>query len=200
VGTRAKANINVWFLALFSAVLSGVLIGLSIFPGPLEMMPTVLVYSLGGTFVVLSGIGAILRIVRSLGEALPRRRTSAFVVLLCVIVTPILLATHVPRRIVFQQYESRFEAMLDDAPPAGDQSVTPLNEDLAIYWVDQWGTDRRGGTYFRTLSTGQRGGTERESFGFAHKPNREGSPFGNTDYTLQHLTGDWYSFSASDGR
>ena len=35
------------------------------------------------------------------------------------------------------------------------------------------------------------------SFGFVHKPNPDGSPFGDSGYELQHLTGDWYSFVAA---
>jgi hypothetical protein len=187
-----------WFLALFTTVFSGILLGLSVFPGPLELLPATLANVLGASFVLLAGVAALQHLGRTPTEERRRHRISALVVLVSLVATPILLATNQPRRLMFQHYESQFESLLTDAPPAGDRSVTPLNADLALFWIDHWGTDRRGGTYFRTLVSGERGGSVRQSFGFAHKPNPEGCPFGNGHYELQHMTGDWYSFSASD--
>jgi len=120
---------------------------------------------------------------------------TALVVIVATILTPLLLATHSPRRVVFANYRPQFEALLADAPPASGQAVANLNADMSLFWVDQWGTDARGGTYFRTLTGAA---PDRRSFGFAHRPNAEGSPFGDAGYELQHLTGDWYSFAASD--
>ena len=114
--------------------------------------------------------------------------------LIALIITPMLLVTYSPRSLVFRQFQSKFEALLDRAPPAGNYAVTPLNADVEPFWIDQWGTDHRGGIFFRT----QYG--LNDSFGFAYRPNTEGSPFGDARYELHHLTGDWYSFAASDER
>lgn len=64
--------------------------------------------------------------------------------------------------------------------------------------MDRYGTDGRGGVYFRT-ATGPDGiGPDRLSFGFAFRPNAEGSLFGDARYELGHLFGEWYWFAVSD--
>jgi hypothetical protein len=180
----------VWFLALVSLVLSGVLLGLSVFPGVLEQVPSPFGGVLGGGLALVAAALAVRHLIRS-----GRPRRQAAVVLVCAVVTPILLVTNVPRRVVFLQYRAEFEKLLEQAPPPGSRAVVGLNADLRIYWVDQWGTDARGGTYFRTMAGSGPGGA---SFGFAHRPNPDGSPFGDNGYRLQHLTGDWYSFAAAE--
>jgi hypothetical protein len=182
----------VWFLALASLVLSGVLLGLSVFPGVLEQVPSPLGWVIGGGLALAATALAVRHLFRA---GMPRRRTSATVTLVLSVLTPVLLLTSVPRRVVFGQYRGEFEQLLDQAPPPGSRAVVGLNADLRIYWVDQWGTDTRGGTYLRTMAGS---GPSRGSFGFVHRPNPDGSPFGDRDYRLQHLTGDWYSFAASE--
>jgi hypothetical protein len=179
-----------WFLALVSCVLSGVLLGLSAFPGVLEQVP--FGPAVGGGLALVAAAVAVRHLLRS---GRPRRRASAAVVLVCAAVTPYLLLTDVPRRALFGRYRGEFEKLLATAPPPGDQAVVGLNADFDLYWVDQWGTDARGGTYFRTLVGGGPGGA---SFGFAYRPNPNGSPFGDADYKVRHLTGDWYSFQAAE--
>jgi hypothetical protein len=178
-----------WFLALVSIVLSGVLLALSAFPGVLEQIPTSVARALGGGAVVVAGVLALRQVVRS------DRRRWAVVVLVVAVLTPTLLLTHVPRRILFAVYQPEYEALLPKAPPAGDHAVVALNADLTVFWVDQWGTDARGGTYFRTLTAS---GPDGRSFGFAHRPNPTGSPFGDVGYRMHHLVGDWYTFEAAD--
>ena len=117
----------------------------------------------------------------------------AVVVLLALSLSAILLATHAPRRFVFLCYQRDFDNLLPQAPMAGDRAVVQLHANLDLFWVDQWGTDNRGGTYFRTMTSGG------NSYGFAHQPNQKGSPFGDENYRLHHMTDDWYSFAASDG-
>jgi hypothetical protein len=190
----------VWFLALFSFVLSVVLVGLSVFPGVLEQVPSDLRAIGGGAYGLLAfGLGSW-RLLGPNRTGRPRRRGSALVVLLCVVVTPLLLLTHTPRRILFGQHRGEFEKLLEQAPQPGNRAVVPLNADLSVYWIDHWGTDARGGTYFRTVSGRADGRPDRRSFGFAYRPNPDGSPFGDARYELAHLTGDWYSFSAADDR
>jgi hypothetical protein len=190
----------VWFLALFSVAGSFVLIGLSVFPGVLEQIPTTVTRVVGGAFGLFATGAASWHLVRPLAPGRRRQRTSALVVLVCLAATPALLLTSTPRWLAFRQHQQQFEALLPQAPPAGNRAVAPLNADLNVYWIDHWGTDARGGTYFRTLSGRVDGKADRRSFGFAHRPNPDGSPFGNERYELHHLTGDWYSFSAVDER
>jgi hypothetical protein len=41
-------------------------------------------------------------------------------------------------------------------------------------------------------------GPDTMSYGFAFKPNPEGTPFGRSGYSYSHVVGDWYVFSASN--
>jgi hypothetical protein len=188
----------VWFLALFTIVLSGFVLGLSVFPGFPQLLPRDWVYGVGGGLIFLLLVACVRHVMRPASPERPRRRVSTLLVLLAIVVTPALLLMNVPRRLMFERYQSRFEELRSHAPPPDYHSPSPLNADFELFWVDQWGTDRRGGVYFRTLATGERGGQEHRSFGYAYQPNREGSPFGDGGYELQHLTGDWYSFAATD--
>jgi hypothetical protein len=192
--------IGVWFLALFSIVVSGVLLALSVVPGVLEQVPTNVTLFLGGAFGVFASGTATWHLFGPARPGKPRRRGIAVVILLSLAITPLLLLTAVPRRLMFRQHQGEFEALLTQAPPAGKWAAVGLNADLNIFWIDQWGTDSRGGTYFRTVSGRDNGRAERRSFGFAFQPNDQGSPFGNERYELQHLSGDWYSFAATDER
>jgi hypothetical protein len=184
-----------WFLALLSVVGTGVLFGLSIFPGLLEQVPDRPAFILCVIFAVAAGGFALLRLMRPVRPDQPRRRASAIVVLVALVLASSFLTARVPRRAVFRAKQSEFEALLVTAPLAGNRAAVGLNAEIMPYWIDQWGTDVRGGTYFRTLvGIGPEGG----SFGFAFQPNMEGTPFGDAGYRLQHLTGDWYSFAASE--
>jgi len=184
-----------WFLALFSTVASGVLCALSVCPGMLEQIPERPALIVGLAVALLTSVLAVRHFWRPTDAQTPWRRTIALVCLANAIVTPVLLTTHWLRRLAFEKHLPQFEALLAKAPPAGERAPVNLNADLNIYWVDQWGTDARGGTYFRTLTAP---GADPRSFGFVYRPNAEGSPFGDARYELQHLTGDWYSFAASD--
>ncbi len=116
-------------------------------------------------------------------------------VLVCT--TLVMLRYYIPRRVAFMAHERAFERMLPSAPPAGS-GATPLERRLGIYHVDEWATDERGGVYFRT-GTGIDGiGPDTMSYGFAHQPNRTGSPFGASEYEVRRLFGNWYWFRASN--
>lgn len=183
-----------WFLALFSVVFSGVLLALSAFPGVLEQFPARAALVAAGVVGLLASGAVSWHLFGPARPGRPRQRRSALVVLLTLAATPALLLTDTPRRILFRRHQAEFEALLPQAPPPGDREVVPLNADMEVLWVDQWGTDRRGGTYFRTLAA-DRGA---QSFGFAHRPNDRGSPFGDARYEVRHLSGDWYSFAAAE--
>jgi hypothetical protein len=190
----------VWFLALFTVVFSGGVLALSAVPGVLEQVPNTVRLVVGGPLLLFASGIASWHFFGPPRPGRPRRRGHALIILLCIAVTTLLLLTSVPRRLLFRQHQAEFEALLPQAPPPGNHAVIGLNADLNIFWIDQWGTDARGGTYFRTVSGRDQGRAERRSFGFAYQPNEQGSPFGDAGYELQHLTGDWYSFSATDVR
>ncbi|HEX3149970.1 MAG TPA: hypothetical protein VHR66_17970 [Gemmataceae bacterium] len=189
-----------WFLAIFTFVLSVVVLGLSIFPGPLEMAPPTASRIAGGAYMVFAATAIIRHVHRSRQTEKSIQRGSVAAMLLLLASTPTLLWFDVPRRLVFCYHASEFESLLSDAPLPANRAIVPLNANLSVYWVDQWGTDSRGGTYLRTMSGRADGKADRRSFGFVHKPNAVGSPFGDDRYELRHLTGDWYSFSATDDR
>ena len=184
-----------WFLALISTVLCGALLALIAWPGMLEQIPSRLALIVGISAAAITAVFALWRFLRPARPNSPQPRTSTIVVLFCAIATPILLMTHNTQRVAFSRHQLQFEALLANAPPPGDRSIANLNADLGLFWIDVWGTDARGGTYFRTMVGAP---PERRSFGFAYRPNTVGSPFGDLEYELQHLTGDWYSFAASD--
>jgi hypothetical protein len=190
----------VWFLALFTFVLSGGILALSAVPGVLEQVPNTVRLVVGGPLVLFASGLASWHLLGPPRPGRPRRRGHALIVLLCIAGTTLLLLNSVPRRLLFRQHRQEFEALLPMAPPPGNHQVIGLNADLSIFWIDQWGTDARGGTYFRTVSGRDQGRAEKRSFGFAYQPNEQGSPFGDAGYELQHLTGDWFSFAATDER
>jgi hypothetical protein len=111
--------------------------------------------------------------------------------------TMALLWFHVPQRLVFALCCSELRGLVDATPVDAIRSKE-LGRQIGPYWVDRYGTDRRGGVYFRT-HTGPDGiGPDQMSYGFAFQPNDQGTPFGNAGYRCRHLFGDWYVFAASD--
>jgi hypothetical protein len=103
----------------------------------------------------------------------------------------------VPRRVACLISRPAFERWVATAP-ANRYGGEPWGHRLGVYYVDRYAADPRGGVYFRT-HTGPDGiGPDTMSYGFASRPNREGTPFGNAGYRLSHMVGDWYCFSASN--
>ena len=112
-----------------------------------------------------------------------------------------------PRRLAFAAGRSSFEAValgqgaperLPNPPADARFSSVPLPEGaLGIYRVLDSLRDARGGVYFRT-STSSDMMIDTMSWGFAWRPNQEGSPYGRARYRLRPLGGAWYSFRASD--
>lgn len=109
--------------------------------------------------------------------------------------TYVLLKFYVPRRIAFIASRSSFERMVAQSPPS-QFSTTPRR--FGVYRVDEIAADPRGGVYFRTHAGADGIGPDTMSYGFVHKPNSQGSPFGAAWYKVHHITGDWYWFKASD--
>jgi hypothetical protein len=102
-----------------------------------------------------------------------------------------------PRRLAFLYARPAFEALVAKAPPAFSGGGR-VERRLGVYHIDRLAADPRGGVYFRTRSGPDGLYTNTMSYGFSHRPNRAGSPFGDGKYTLSHITGDWYAFQASD--
>lgn len=106
-----------------------------------------------------------------------------------------LVASRWPARLGFHLHRAAFDQArlsldLDAAPRLVDRPV-------GMYYIRYAAADPRGGTYFQTRSMGTLG-PDSVSFGFAHRPNREGSPFGQAGYRLNSMGGDWYLFMASN--
>jgi hypothetical protein len=108
-----------------------------------------------------------------------------------------LLGWGVPRRLAFLHARPGFEALVAAAPPAYS-AVGSLDRPLGVYRVDRFAADPRGGVYFRTRSGPDGLYAGLMSYGFAHRPNPAGSPFGDDKYALAHVVGDWYAFQASE--
>jgi hypothetical protein len=103
----------------------------------------------------------------------------------------------VPRRVAFLHARPAFQASLAAAPPA-HAGGTSFGRRLGVFYVDRFAADLRGGFYFRTRSSPDGFYKYRMTYGFCHRPNPEGSPFGDGKYALAHVVGDWYAFQASE--
>jgi hypothetical protein len=114
-----------------------------------------------------------------------------------VVLTYGLLKFYVPRRIAFRAVRGGFEQYVPSAVVSGRRGA-PLDRRIGIYHVDQYAADPRGGVYFRTGSAADGLGPDTMSYGFAYRPNGEGTPFGRAAYLVRPLGGEWYWFQASD--
>jgi hypothetical protein len=131
-----------------------------------------------------------------LGPPPGRRRRRATAVLVLALNVG-LLWSDAPRRLAFLHARPAFEAAVAAAPRAYSPGQR-LDRRLGLYHVDRFATDPRGGTYFQTHRGPDGLLMNRVTYGFSHRPNRAGSPFGDEKYALSHLVGDWYAFQASE--
>jgi hypothetical protein len=145
--------------------------------------------------VALVGAIVLARKGRLRGVRVPWMRVAVVFVLL--IGTYVLLKFYVPRRIAFAASRAAFEQMVPPATPS-DFGGTALNRRLGIYPVDEYAADPRGGVYFRVHKGRDGIGPDVMSYGFAYKPNRQGTPFGAAHYRVFRLGDDWCWFRASD--
>jgi hypothetical protein len=184
-----------WFLALASTCLSAILIVLSCVPGFLERYPIrqIIFYPVFG-FAVFVAIFAVWNLAAPAATANKKRvRFWSLVVMANLFLTPTIIQTYAAQSIAFHYYGEDFAQLLPKAPMALGGTV-PLNVGFGPYEIDRWGTDPRGGVYFRIV----RSEVGDRSFGFVHQPNPEGTPFGDENYLLHDLGKGWYSFEAGE--
>ena len=108
-----------------------------------------------------------------------------------------LLWFHVPQRVAFAICSTELKTFAERVP-ADRLFEKSVDIQAGSYQIDVYAGDARGGVYFRTRTGPDGIGPDTMSYGFAFRPNREGTPFGNAHYQLHHLFGDWYTFGASD--
>ncbi len=106
-----------WFTGLFTFVLSVVLLALSVFPGMQEQIPPRTAVIVGAIYAFFAIAVVLWHVVAARRASRRPQRLSVSITLLSLIITPILLVTYTPRTLVFRQYQSKFEALLDQAPP-----------------------------------------------------------------------------------
>ena len=135
--------------------------------------------------------------VPSIGKEPISRRQGIISAPAIVVLSLALILVGIPRRVAFLLSRPAFQRYVSMAPACEYRGVV-LGRLLGFYYIDRYGTDPRGGAYFRT-HTGPDGiGPDQMSYGFAFRPNREGTPFGNAHYRCTRMVGDWYVFSASN--
>ena len=126
----------------------------------------------------------------------PRRRW--FIVSIAILtLNSILILNGMPRRVAFVVSQPAFQRHVAKAPVSEHGGVA-LGRMLGVYYVDRYATDPRGGVYFRTHAGADGIGPDTMTYGFAFRPNSEGTPYGRAGYHYSHIIGDWYVFSASN--
>jgi hypothetical protein len=194
-----------------------VLLGLSVYPGVLvDLLFLVVLFSpLWLSVVIIGGVTFLTVQVRNFGkksvspdldligddiggskEVLYPRR---WIILSPAIValSLVLILTGIPKRVAFILSRPAFQRHIARAPVSEDQGE-PLGRMLGVYYVDRYAADPRGGVYLRTHAGPDGIGPDTISYGFAFRPNREGTPFGRARYHRSHMVGDWYLFWASN--
>lgn len=142
----------------------------------------------------LAGVVALVLRGKLRGVRIPWMKAAVVIALL--LATYALLKFYIPRRIAFAASRSSFEQLIPRAETS--KYGVPLNRRVGIYKVDEYAADPRGGLYFRVYSGSDGLGPDRMSYGFAHRPNPQGTPFGAARYRVFGLGNDWYWFRASD--
>jgi hypothetical protein len=173
-------------LAIWPGLLGDVVFG---FPFLLLSLP-----ALGIWFLVLVGLGLL----DLVGGWKPnnRRRWGLWSAAIMFVMLA-LLWLNVPQRVAFALSFSKLQPLANRGPTErffekhGEIQAGP-------YRIDVYARDERGGVFFRTRTGPDGIGPDTVSYGFAFRPNREGTPFGNAHYQRRHLFREWYAFSASD--
>ncbi len=188
------------FIIALKALACVIALAISVYPGVLNDLLFIGILLSFWVVLVVAIVGLIVVVVlarrgKFRGLRIPWMRVA--VVFAVLFGTYVLLKFYVPRRIAFAASRAAFEQMVPQATPSEYQG-TPLNRRLGVYKVDEYAADPRGGVYFR-VHRGRDGiGPDVMSYGFAYKPNRQGTPFGAARYRVFRLGNDWYWFRASD--
>jgi hypothetical protein len=203
------------FLLKLATLGSAILLGLSVYPGVWVdlLLISILLFPLWLPALCIGGLVALYLRSRSAKKAvepdpladdeigggktpMPRRRPILFpssVLILCVV----LILTGIPRRVAFLLSRPAFQRHVATAP-ASEYEGEALGRFVGVYYVDRYAADPRGGVYFRTHAGADGIGPDTMSYGFAYRPNPQGTPFGRAGYNCSRIVGDWYAFSASD--
>jgi len=167
---------------------------LSLWPGFVVGCFLVLAYplilALGVTWLVVVIVGT-----RN-SAAVPLSARAVLVAPIVVSLTYGALLYYIPRRIAFAACKGGFERCLSSA--STQPASVPVHCWLGIYRVTEIAADERGGVYFQTGTTADGLGIDTLTYGFAYKPNGQGSPFGAARYQIHPLSGDWCWFQASN--
>lgn len=188
------------FFVACTALLCASLLAVSAIPGLLNdivfiaLIPAIVIVP-----IALAGFSIMLLILARRGN-LSRLRCSRKFVLLCAVLilsSVTLLRFYVPRRVAFTLSRHVFERELgEDALSRISRGHFPRR--IGLYQVDRVAADPRGGEYFRVYAGLDGIGPGTTSYGFAHSPNAEGSPFGGKAYRVFNLGSGWHSFRASN--
>lgn len=108
----------------------------------------------------------------------------------------VILSGRAPR-LGFSASQPAFDRCLSARTPIGDEVGAPPRF-VGLHRVDASLADPRGGVHFRCFSHPDGLDPDKVSYGFAHRPNHRGSPFGDPGYVLRPLGGDWFVFAVSD--
>jgi hypothetical protein len=108
-----------------------------------------------------------------------------------------LILNGIPSQVAYVLSRPAFQRFAATAV-ASEHNSEALGRWLGVYFVDRYAADPRGGVYFRTHAGADGIGPDTTSYGFALRPNPEGTPFGRAGYHYTHVVGDWYVFAASD--
>jgi hypothetical protein len=175
-----------------------------LWPGSLDPFIVFLAVLVSVPFLLIVGVHFVFTIIRRFSKD-PDFVKASF--LRFVLGSAIVVATagttllQIPLGISFVLSKPQFEPFISSAPVsqyACSGERTLLSRRLGMWHVDRYGTDPRGGTYFRIGTSMDGIGPDTMSHGFAFKPNPEGSPFGNAKYYYSRITGSWFYFAASD--
>jgi hypothetical protein len=189
------------------AVILGVAIAISLLLLPVSMFP-----GLASEFAFLAALSAPFwlpagcffcwvfadssrEVADKLGPPRPRPRWLAPAAIVLVANCGLLWCA-APRRLAFLHAQTSFETLVATAAPSASRAE-PLDRRLGVYVVDRFGTDPRGGIFFQTRSTHDAFHATTLSYGFVRRPNPSGTPFGDEQYVITHVAGDWYSYQAS---
>jgi hypothetical protein len=184
------------------ALLAGVgLLVLSLFPGVFSGFLAISFLALMPLFLVVGTVGALLAAIHCIETIRKERRQAVVILRRCAPTIALLLASMIlavsglPRRLAFRTAQDEFDSVRNRVASAGTDGE--LGQRVGIWRVDRCAVDTRGGVFFR-VGTGPDGiGPDTMSYGFAYRPNKQGTPFGAAGYRLVHIAADWYEFHVS---